>query len=256
MLSVFWFVAFAIAWGLTVPTALAQLGAIGQSPVPAGLGNLIGVAPAIAAVIASLASGRRGLLSRTFRFRAPAISYGLAIGLPIAWLAITVLVRQTLGAAPAEVSFDPSVAAFAAIWLVLAFGEEIGWRGFALPLMTERSGFWRAATVLGIVWAVWHYPKLLSSPYVESLEQAAPLIAIFTLQIVLANFVLCWLFFRANQSVIVATLFHATFNVVATAYPNAAIDLYLTAIVAVCVLLIFIFDRRVPITEAQLSKND
>ncbi len=250
MLSVFWFVAFAIAWGLTVPTALAQLGAIGRSPIPAALGNLIGVAPAIAAVVASLAGGNaRALLSRAFRFRAHAIYYGIAIGLPIAWLALTILLRDQLGAASVQVSFDPSLAAFAAIWLVLAFGEEAGWRGFALPLMVERAGFWRSAALLGVIWAVWHYPKLLSSPYVQSLEQAAPLIAIFTVQIVLANFVLCWLFLRANHSVIVATLFHATFNVVATAYPDAAIDLYLTFVVAVCVLLILIFDRRIPLTE-------
>ncbi len=246
MLILFWFLAFTLAWGLTVPTALAQLGVINRSPVPAGLGNLIGIAPAIAALIASFASGKaRALFSRAFRFRAPAIAYVLAVGLPIAWLALAVLLRDIFGATPPKVSFDPSLAAFAAIWLVLAFGEEIGWRGFALPLMTNRAGFWRAAAALGVIWAVWHYPKLLSSPYIQSLEQAAPLIGIFTLQIVLANFVLCWLFIRANLSVVVATLFHATFNVVATAYPDAAIDLYLTFAVAVCVLLILIFDRRV-----------
>ncbi|MGB4118105.1 MAG: CPBP family intramembrane glutamic endopeptidase [Polaromonas sp.] len=37
-------------------------------------------------------------------------------------------------------------------------GEELGWRGFALPAMQARLG-WRAASlVLGAVWGVWYLP--------------------------------------------------------------------------------------------------
>lgn len=249
-MALFWFLAFAIAWTLTVPTALAQLGFIEHSLVPAGLGNLIGVAPTIAAFAAATLSGRgKTLASRILRFSAPASSYALAIGTPVAWLAGAALLREQFGAEAVDVSISAQLAIFGAIWLLLAFGEEIGWRGYALPILNARMGFWKAATVLGIVWAVWHYPKLLSSPFVESLEQAAPLIAKFTLQIILANYVLCWLFLRSNLSVVIAALFHATFNIIATAYPLAGVDLYVTACVAVFVLLIFLFERRIEIRE-------
>lgn len=246
----FWFLAFAIAWTLTVPTALAQLGFIERSPVPAGLANLIGVAPTLAAFAAAAMNRHvNALASRIFRFRAPLSSYVLAIGAPIAWVVGAALLRERFGAEGVEFSISAQLAVFGAIWLLLALGEEIGWRGYALPILNARFGFWRAATILGIVWAVWHYPKLLSSPFVESLEQAAPLVAKFTLQIILANYVLCWLFVRSNLSVVVAALFHATFNVIATAYPLAGIDLYVTACVAVFVLLIFLFERRIEIAE-------
>ncbi|MFN3960503.1 MAG: hypothetical protein ACK4NP_11375 [Parvularculaceae bacterium] len=53
MLLLFWIIAFGVAWAITVPLALAQLGVIDASPVPAGLGNLIGLAPAIGAFVAA-----------------------------------------------------------------------------------------------------------------------------------------------------------------------------------------------------------
>jgi len=246
----FFLLSFLIAWALTVPTSLAQLGYLDQSPVPAGLGNLIGVAPALAAFASAALTGRlKSLAPRIFRFSAPATSYFLALGAPVAWLSGAALLRDYAGAEEIAVSLTMEVATFGAVWLVLAFGEEIGWRGYALPILNARMGFWRAATLLGALWAVWHYPKLLSSPYVDSLAQAAPLLVKFTIQIVLANYVLCWLFLRSNLSVVIAALFHATFNVVATAYPLAGVDLYVTAWVAVSALLIFLFERRIDVRE-------
>lgn len=248
MLILFWVIAFGLAWALTVPSALAQLGVIDVSPIPAGLGNLIGLTPAIAAFVAAAFSGQtRVLVARTFRFRAPLSSYFLAIGLPVAWLIGTMALRDFLSADAVDVAWSMQVAAFATVWLAFAFGEEIGWRAYALPIMTERSGFWAAATMLGVIWAVWHYPKLLSGPYVESLAQAAPWLVKFSLQVILANYVLCWLFVRSRLSVPVAAAFHATFNTIATAYPLAGVDLFVTACVALCVVVIFIFDRNVGI---------
>lgn len=38
------------------------------------------------------------------------------------------------------------------------FGEELGWRGFALPRLLERWNGLTAALVLGMIWGVWHLP--------------------------------------------------------------------------------------------------
>src|SRR5262249_58057630 len=40
-------------------------------------------------------------------------------------------------------------------------GEEIGWRGYALPRLTEHLGPAQASIVLGIIWACWDLPFFL-----------------------------------------------------------------------------------------------
>lgn len=50
--------------------------------------------------------------------------------------------------------------AAATINAVLAFGEELGWRGFLLPALRQ-YGTWPALLISGIVWGLWHSPLIL-----------------------------------------------------------------------------------------------
>lgn len=43
---------------------------------------------------------------------------------------------------------------------VLAFGEELGWRGFLLPALRP-LGTWPALLISGAIWGVWHAPVIL-----------------------------------------------------------------------------------------------
>ena len=42
-----------------------------------------------------------------------------------------------------------------------AGGEEIGWRGFALPHLQAARSALSASLVLGVAWGVWHLPLYL-----------------------------------------------------------------------------------------------
>lgn len=242
-MPLFWILSFVLAWALTLPPAFAQLGLIDRSPVPYGLAALIGLTPIIAAAVAAAREKQGKAYWRSLaRLPRPGWTALLAILLPPALLAVTYAVRSAMGD-PIKIDFDAQVAAMGALWLVLAFGEEAGWRGFALPRMVERHGFWLASLILGIVWCVWHYPRLLGSPYLGSLREALPLIGLFSLQIIISNFIICWIYYRAGRSVIAATLFHGSFNTVATAYFLAATDVVMTGLLLAVAIAIAVTDR-------------
>jgi membrane protease YdiL (CAAX protease family) len=52
--------------------------------------------------------------------------------------------------------------------LLSALGEEVGWRGFASPVMTRVFGFMRGQLLLGVIWFLWHLPMLLLTDYGRS----------------------------------------------------------------------------------------
>lgn len=83
-------------------------------------------------------------------------------------------------------------------------GEELGLRGFALPRLLARMSAFRAASVIGFFWALWHLPILLSQELFS--------ISVFLLLAFLLSFVFTWLFINTNGSLLPVLLFHATQN--------------------------------------------
>lgn len=241
----FWLIAFALAWAITVPLAANQLGYTHIGGLRFQLAFLIGLAPAIAAIVASaFDKSLQAYWRRAWTIAGPPWLYALALVLPALFLAAPFAWAKLNGAAGPELYLSPEVAAFAALWFVLALGEELGWRSYALPRLVQRHGFFIGATVLGVVWCIWHYPRNLAGPYVESLAQAAPFIGLFSIQIILANYVVSWIAARARYGVIAPTLFHTSFNTVSTIYGFAAMDVSVTSVIALVALMIIVFDRK------------
>jgi uncharacterized protein len=236
----FWFIAFLLAWALTAPMAAHQLGYLDlRLPFPLAFG--VGLAPVIAAFIAAPFDKRlRELIGNVTRFSAPWWTYVLALAFPLLFAAAPFIAAQIQNTSAPTLDLSTQTAMFGALWFVLAWGEEIGWRGYALPRLVQRFGFLIASTILGLVWAVWHYPRLLASPYVSSLEQALPFLGLFTLQIMFANYIICWLTARARYAVIIPALFHTGFNIFSTALPTASIDTSVTIAIGACALVVLL----------------
>lgn len=69
----------------------------------------------------------------------------------------------------------------ATINAVIAFGEELGWRGF-LHRALAPLGFWRRAALVGVVWGVWHAPLIVRGHnYPEHPEWGVGLMVLFCL---------------------------------------------------------------------------
>lgn len=234
----FFTLAFMLTWANWVPRALVSRGLI-DVKIPDFLTLVAGYGPALAAVILTgVISGRAGLLRlcrRLCRWRVGIRWYAVALFLPVAQ-ALTALGLYLLVGGELDrpdvvptLQFGPPTASllFKALLLALMFtlgfdglGEELGWRGFALPHLLARHSALKASLLLGTIWALWHLPYALTA---GSAMADRPLYE-HLLSIVASSVLFTWLFNNTRGSVLLAVLFHAagnvTFNVLPVLIPG------------------------------------
>ncbi len=87
-------------------------------------------------------------------------------------------------------------------------GEELGWRGFALPRMLRLWSPVKASLILGVIWGIWHLPAF----YVSSLSQSQLSFPVFVVGAVSLSVVTSWLFLRSKGSVLIAIATHLMAN--------------------------------------------
>ena len=202
-----WSVWFAAA-GLAAPGNTGFFGVRG--PV-----FLLGVfAPALVALaLTARAEGRSGvtkLLARVGHWRVGARWYTFAIGYFAAIKLAAALVHRVatnewppFGDTPlAGILLGISVSTW------VQAGEELGWRGYALPRLAEYLGLGAASIVLGAVWAVWHLPLFFLSDS-GSTGQSFPA---YLLQAMALSVAFAWIYWKTQGSLLLAMLMHASVN--------------------------------------------
>lgn len=65
----------------------------------------------------------------------------------------------------AVISIVSAVAYAPFINMLLAVGEEAGWRGTMYPMLKERLGMTKGRIVGGVIWGIWHWPIMLLAGY-------------------------------------------------------------------------------------------
>ncbi len=232
--------------GLFAPM-LAAFGVLSGEPAEYMAGAPLGaISPTIAAVIASWREGGWASVRALFRglraWRAGPIWWVLAFTLSslvfVAGRAVYALVPGNEGGA----WFYPPVRPehFAAI-MVIPIGEEIGWRGFALPRLIARHGAPIATAILGFFWAVWHLPMFIGTGYPPSQ------VLVFFAFIMIGNPVVTWHYRRSGGSLLLAVLFHVGAHLCAFSHalPDSTSPLYIgVAAFSVVSLALFVIDRR------------
>jgi CAAX protease family protein len=88
-------------------------------------------------------------------------------------------------------------------------GEEIGWRGFALPRLQRTQGPLVGSLILGLLWAFWHLPYFWmpewGTPKGTTLD-----IVWFVLADVALTIVYTWVFNNTKGSLLIVILVHAS----------------------------------------------
>ncbi len=220
-LATFFAMAYAITWAcfITVAVAVPARTVAGRILVLAGA-----FSPALAALvvtrIAAGADGVRRLLAGLARWPSGLGWYLVAAGFTVALkLGAAVLHRAAFGAWPRFGTDPVGLIPFAILvsWPI-QLGEELGWRGFALPRMADRLGLPGASLLLGVVWAVWHLPQFYIAGG-DTYHQSFP---VFFLGVIAFSVLLAWAYARTSGSLPIVMLMHAAYNNSKDIVPSAS----------------------------------
>jgi membrane protease YdiL (CAAX protease family) len=218
--------AFAVTWVVWVPRAMESAGVL-DSRWASELGTLWSCGPAAAAVLTAALIGRRALRdlgARLTRSRVGARWWAVVLAGPAGlWLATAGLYGALGGDGP-EIrppAFGAGPAGLVPLLLVLALtdglGEELGWRGFALPRLLRCTGPVVAGLLSGVVWAVWHAPLYWTT--------GAPLegtpVWLLLVQLPACAVAYTWVFLHTGGSVLPAVALHSALGAFGVSLPHA-----------------------------------
>ncbi len=201
----FFVLAYALAWWIWILYAFNVT----------FLGPIFALGPFLAAIIVTAltkgTAGLKALLSRMVRWRVGLGWYAAALLLPVAVYVVAVSLSILLGARASTAEqfgswylIFPLFAYSLLFPLSGAFGEELGWRGYALPRVQARLWALSAALVIGVIQTAWHLPLFM----IDRSTSPVPLIVGYMGLGILAT----WVFNNTRGSVLLTMLLHASFN--------------------------------------------
>lgn len=223
-LGSFFVVAFVGAWLAFLPPLLAQ-NSLGVLPfrLPLALFLALGsfTGPALSAILVAWASGgKEGVWNLLRRYTIRPKRYWwfiLALFGPLE--ALLLGSSAFLGSGPLDAIrqqptlFLSSYLGFLISGLLFGpLGEELGWRGFALPgLQKGVLGPLWGSLLLGLFWASWHLPLLFFPEWTGSGDVLVLAAAFFSWVIPFTIF-MTWVYNCSRGSLTVATLMHGAEN--------------------------------------------
>ena len=166
--------------------------------------------PALVATGLTVSSGGRKALRSLYNSLRPG---------KLSWLVFSILVGASMQAAisllalllgyisPVRVATSPQLIALAILTPLLALGEELGWRGYALPKLLASQTRLSASVITGIPWALVHLALFLPGMMFVGRPLVAQIMPVAFFSIVHA-----WVFIKSGGSVLAPTLLHGTFN--------------------------------------------
>jgi uncharacterized protein len=226
--------AYAFTWSFAVPLALSKRGVIG-SELPHSLEIIAAFGPFVAALLVSKAldgaAGISRILHGLTQWRVPSFWLFFSIFSPFVLLVVVVAINWLTSGEQPRFETEKSlhyltllglVELVAVGGLVQGFGEEPGWRGFAIPWLRKTRGPLMASLILAPFWLFWHLPQFLGRPEFG----IGPFIG-FAAGILAATMWLT-LIHEKTQSILMAALWHTTVNIARNIALAISVPMFLT----------------------------
>lgn len=218
--------AYAISWVIWAPLWLPALGVSGLPVLP--YHHALGAAgPMLAAIAVTWREtgwdAVRTLLRRLLEWRDCFGLLAVALIAPFAITAIAVVVARLSGDSAvslAAIGHSREFPEFSTVgflfynFFTFGIGEEVGWRGFALPRLQSNMSAFRATLLLTLGWALWHAPLFLYRPGYTAMGPAG--ILGWLVSLLTGAILLTWLYNSSGGSLLVVAVFHATIDVAFT----------------------------------------
>jgi uncharacterized protein len=127
-----------------------------------------------------------------------------------------------------------------------AICEETGYMGYAIEPMQTWFGALKASILIGIPWAIWHYPSIIQQGH------NAVWIAWATLGTVAVRVLIVWIFNNTQKSLFACILFHTMMNLGRPLFPkdethNPLVDypdIHYSTIAVVAIIIAFLWDSK------------
>lgn len=113
-----------------------------------------------------------------------------------------------------ETSFSTPILS---VWIVLFLApviEEMAWHSYGTDCLYARYTLFITCLLFSLFWAVWHIPLSFVKGYYQSnlVELSWVHVLNFSLSIVPFVFIMNWLYYRSERSILVPIIFHASGN--------------------------------------------
>jgi uncharacterized protein len=124
--------------------------------------------------------------------------------------------------------------------------EEIGWRGYGVDSLRNRSSLLKSSLLFSLLWAVWHVPLFfIHDTYQNGLWRSGlPYILNFFISLIPATVIMSWFYYRNNRSTPAAILFHIMMVLTAEAFfVEESVKFIQTGILVVLAAGLVLYDR-------------
>jgi membrane protease YdiL (CAAX protease family) len=209
---------------LAMVLAEIPIAAVNAGVLPQGATQLGALSASLAGLIlAATEGGRAGmreLLARALVWRVGIRWWAFVLLFPVIPSVAALYLFNLLGGPTVDWSTLqplPSVIPMIVVLTVLAgFGEEFGWRGYAIPRLQERYSALTTSLIIGALWGTWHIPLFFTEGTSQHgwLLEGGWLLAVggYTIYNMAWSVQYTWVFNNTKGSVLLAAVMHGAGN--------------------------------------------